>query len=117
MIESTTEFSVTDKGLELSAKLGLDTAEMASKLLGLDVDSCLTIPVHQDKSDRFSWTHAIADSFNSVDDINKILNGSKELLRNKTFADCFRLEYCHISIDDLHFDYSLDPFSGEWIRS
>ena len=117
MIESTTEFSLTDKGLELSAKLGLNTADIASKILGLDWDSCRTIPVHQEKSNRFSWNQTLADSFNSVDDINKILNERKALLKNNTFRDCFCLEYCHISIDEMHFDYSLDSFSGEWIRS
>ena len=117
MIESTTEFSVTDKGLELSAKSGLNTAEMAYRFLGLEANSCQTIPTHQYNSSRFSWSQTIADSLNSVDDINHILNGGKALLRNNTFADLFCLEYCHISIDDLHFDYSLDSFSGEWIRS
>ena len=117
MIKSVTEFSLTDKGLELSAKLCLNTDEMASKILGLDWGTCQTIPVHQKKSNRFSWSQILADSFNSVDDINKILNKSKALIGGKTFGDCFCLEYCHISIGPLHFDYSLDALSGEWIRS
>lgn len=117
MIESITEFSVTEKGLELNAKLKLNTAEMAYKLLGLEANSCQTIPAHQYESSWFSWRQTFTDSLNTVDDINAILNRGKALLKHNNFRDCFCLEYCHISIGDLHFDYSLDPFSGEWIRS
>lgn len=117
MISSTTEFSLTDAGLELNAKLGLNTAEMAYKLLGLEADSCQTIPAHKEKSNRFGWSQVLPDSFNSANDINGILNGGKALLKKSNFRDCFCLEYCHISIGPLHLDYSLDTFSGEWIKS
>ena len=69
MIACITEFSLTDAGLELNAKLGLSTAEMAYKLLGLEADSCQTIPDYQEESSRFSWNQVLPDSFNSVDDI------------------------------------------------
>ena len=117
MITCITEFSLTDAGLELNAKLGLNTAEMAYKLLGLEARSCQTIPASQYESSRFSWNQLLPDSFNSVEDINRILNIRKTFLNDKTFRSCFRLEYCHISIGPLHFDYSLDQFSGEWVKS
>ena len=117
MIACITEFSLTEAGLELNVKLGLNTAEMAYKLLGLDANSCQTIPASQYESSWFSWNQVLPDSFNSVDDINRILNRRKIFLKNNTFRDFFRLEYCHISIDDLHFDYSLDGLSGEWVKS
>ena len=117
MITCITEFSLTDAGLELNAKLSLSTTGIAYRLLGLEANSCQAIPEYHHESGRFSWTQVLPDSFNSVDDINRILNTRKTFLNGKTFRNCFRLEYCHISIGPLHFDYSLDQFSGEWVKS